>query len=251
MNSVLYRYKPAAYHGQVIGKLSSSQYYVEEDVNIDDLANELNENEEIAAVGVVNNSHENLGIISRRDLFNKLSKPFGRDLYKNKNVKQFIEKTESFNYKKNIFSTASIISRYLNVSGTRYFLLETDEGKFAGVFSSKDIMFYLSEVTRKDISTATKLQSCIVNREKIIRDERCVLVGASQMAYGIGGDFYSIEKYNDTSWIITICDGSLARIVSIRHRSVPTSVSSANRRQSIQSLYIPRRRGGCTSSKHP
>lgn len=205
---VLKYYKPENIHGQVIGKLVHNYYFVYDYVKISDLVDELINHENINAVGVVNNDREIIGIINRKELFDKMSKSFGRDLYKNKELKSFIKKTMIFNFKKNIFSIANILSDDLNNQKNHYYLLENDSNKFVGIFSSKDLLIYLSEMTQKDIQLAKKLQECIVKEEKVITNNNCEIVGASRMAKGVGGDFYYMHEYSKGQWLLSICDVS-------------------------------------------
>ncbi len=190
-----------------IGKISSSSYYVEEDARIEFLAQELTKNEDITSVGVVNKKQELIGIIVKKELFDLLGRPYGRDVYYYKTVSLIVKEARMFRFNENIYSVGDKLAEELYQTETKYYLLETGDGKFAGAFSTKDLLMYLSEMSQRDIRFATDIQSRII-QEKNFENHRCKLFGASKMAKGVGGDFYAVKKYNDTNWVITICDVS-------------------------------------------
>ncbi len=200
-----YNKKIKGYH--TIGKISSSSYYVEEDARIEFLAQELTKNEDITSVGVVNKKQKLIGIIVKRELFDLLGRPYGRDVYYYKTVNLIVKKARTFRFNENIYSVGDKLVKELYQPETKYYLLETGDGKFAGAFSTKDLLMYLSEMSQRDIRFATDIQSRII-QEKNFENNRCKLFGASKMAKGLGGDFYAVRKYNETNWIITICDVS-------------------------------------------
>lgn len=204
--------------GHVIGKISSSSYYLDENARIEFLAQELTKNEDISSVGVVNKKQEIVGIIVKRELFDLLGRPYGRDVYYYKTVSLIAKKARTFRFNENIYSVGDKLVEELYQSETKYYLLETTDGKFAGAFSTKDLLMYLSEMSQRDIKFATDIQSRII-QEKNFESERCKLFGASKMAKGVGGDFYTVKKYNDTNWMISICD--------VSGKGVPASLVTA------------------------
>ncbi len=196
-------------HGEIIGKLASSRYYVKSDIPVDSLADVMNNNKEIFAVGVI--SHENdsiLGIVLRNELLGVLSKLYGRDIYKNKPVSELMTSTEVFNYKTNIFAFANDMPNFSKKTDNRYFILKDNNDMFVGIFSTRDILVYLSEITQKDINLAKSLQSCIIKDEILVNEDNFDIIGATMMARDVGGDFYSAHKYSDDNWFISLCDVS-------------------------------------------
>ncbi len=194
--------------GQVIGKIASSFYYVKSKVLVSELAEELDHNEDIFAVGVVDENDKIMGLIVRQELFDRLGKPFGRDLYTNKPVQSIMEETDAFHFQRNIFSIADELGNKLNDHNTEYYLIYKKNETFGGIFSSKDMLIYLSVMMQKDIALAKRLQSCIVKdvEEKIT--DHFSIVGSSVMAKGVGGDFYSIQPIEEGRWFFSICDVS-------------------------------------------
>ncbi len=206
--AVIQKREPITLHSQSIGTIASSFYFVDENAMVDDLATELNKNEDIYAVGVVDKNGAVTGVIPRNDLFDVLSKPFGRDIYKNREVSSITFDTRVFNVNSNIFTVASEISEHLKFHRIYYYLVVTGDNRFAGIFSSKDLLIYLSDMTQKDIAMAKRLQSCIVKNETHIVGKSCEIIGASDMAKGVGGDFYAIQEYETGRWNISLCDVS-------------------------------------------
>jgi len=212
-------YTPEHIHGEVIGKIASSFYYVNCDERVDDVADELNLHEDIFAVGVVNGARKAIGVIVRKELFDTLSKQYGRALYRDKNIGSMMMQTTMFHYRANVLSVTDELSTFLSTQAIRYYLLLNDSGEFAGIFSSKDLLIYLSSITQKDILLAKHLQLCIVREELEYREDRCHFFGAVKMAKGVGGDFYSIQQYAQGKWIVSICDvagkGMPAALISV------------------------------------
>lgn len=204
INSIL----PKKNFGDAIGKISSSFYYVKSNVKIDDLANKLEKSETIFTLAVVNEKDEPIGIIIRRELFDLLGKKFGRDVYKYKTVDKVLKEVKSFYYEKNIFLVSEELKNELSSQSINYYLLKNKENQFAGIFSTKDLLVYLSEITAQDINLAKKLQSNIVKDELYIKNDKFEMSTISKMAKGVGGDFWTIKKYSETNWVIFLCDVS-------------------------------------------
>lgn len=193
-------------HGECIVNISSSLCYVYNDSNINVIADELINYPSTAALGVVSRTGELLGMISRKNLFSMLGKQYGRDLYKTKSVNMITTSVPVIYYKDNILNVAEEYSSYLREGDIYYFLLNDEENHFAGIFSTSDILIYLSDITQKDIQLARRLQSSIINDEKIINTQRFEMAGAALMAKKIGGDFYAMEKITESRWAIMLCD---------------------------------------------
>jgi sigma-B regulation protein RsbU (phosphoserine phosphatase) len=206
--NVIKTYEPKKIHGEVIGKIVSSFYFAFEDVVVEDLANELLTADFISVVGVVDKDNRAIGVISKKDLFFMLSKPFGRELYTTKSLKEIAQPVETFHFNRNVLSVAEQISDKLSRDVSLYYILHVGELQFAGIFSTNDMLLYLSDITQRDISLAKKLQSLIVKDEDVIDTDICSIVGASNMARGVGGDYYSVNKYNETNWLLALCDVS-------------------------------------------
>lgn len=194
-------------HGEVIAKLASSHHFVNKNTPIVDLATDLSHHEEITAVGVVDDDENYLGLIVRRELFDILGKPYGRDVMKHKTVERIMKDVLTFDKDRNIFSLASELGDILKQNKTIHFSLKLGDSYY-GAFTSRDMLIYLSDITQKDINLARTLQQSIVKEETDITTEKLNIIGGSVMAKGVGGDFYNIKKFDDNRWLMTIADVS-------------------------------------------
>ncbi len=217
--NVVFQLKVDRLHGEIIGKICSSLFYTFDDTLVDDIADALLHEKEIPALAVVDRDMNIKGLVVRAKLFDTLSKPCGRDLYKNKPIRDIIEDVESVRYNKNIFVVAEDLDSIINNQEIRYFVLRDDEDRFRGIFSTRDILVYLSDLTMKDIALAKKLQLSIVKKDAHYFSDRMEIIAGTKMAKGVGGDFYSAKKYSDTNWIVALCDvsgkGISASLISV------------------------------------
>lgn len=203
---VLKKHLPPRPQGLIIGKIASSLYCVNKDIKIKDLADDLLRNEDVYVAGVVDEAGSALGILVRRDLFDLLGKPFGRDLYTKKNVETAMKQARAFEYTMNIFFIAEVIADELYAGQLNYYLLNSPDGGFEGIFSTRDMLVFLSQMTGKDIELARRLQQSMVREELVETRERFIALGASRMAKGVGGDYYLIRKIDGESWLLALCD---------------------------------------------
>ncbi len=195
-------------HGQMIGRITSSPFFVSHDTSIGDLALELHKDQKIQCVGIVDQSEKAVGLIERKILFDLLGRPHCRDVYSKKSVDKIMGQSKIFRYNENIFSVAENLEDVLNDQTQHHFLLTDGDGQFAGCFSSTDLLIYLSSITKKDINLARKLQMSIFRPENHIKAEKLVFVGKTEMAKGVGGDFYHIQKYGTHNWHLALGDVS-------------------------------------------
>lgn len=193
--------------GETIAKIVRNNHYVEADVMILDLADALKSQPDIPALAVVDADANVRGIITRRNLFGTLAKPFGRDLLSSKTVAHIAERVASFNHQRNIFSVAEELSRILHAPEDHFFLLTRDD-RYFGSFSTRDLLIYLSTVTQKDIALARNLQKSLVPERTVLETDRFTIAGMCTMAKGVGGDLYDVRRCGDGEWIIAVCDVS-------------------------------------------
>lgn len=206
--SIIHRASRLKFHGEVIGKIASSHYYVLGTTNINELADVLDKNPGIFALGVINDQGQALGIIERRRLFNVLGKQYGRDIYKNKPVSRIMEQAVTYDYQRNIFSVSEELQETLMHTHNIFYLLVKEDGRFAGIFSTKDMLIYLSNITQMDINLARSLQTKIVKEEVVLQRPGLHAVLAYKTAKGVGGDFCFHKEYDPGKWVMAICDVS-------------------------------------------
>jgi len=200
-----------------IMNLATSGWYTSHDVLVVDLANALVQGQAKAVVAVTDEKRHPEGIIVTQALLNLLQKPFQRELFLRKRVRD-VYKDESF---RSVFQFAAVfrntentlaVGESIDVSkatnSTIYYLLIDENDRFVGAFSSTDMLIYLSELSRRDILLARTIQSRIVREYYAIEEERLEIAGASLMAKGVGGDYYTVRQTAENRWFIAICDVS-------------------------------------------
>jgi sigma-B regulation protein RsbU (phosphoserine phosphatase) len=199
---------PPRIHGEVIGKLISGHAFVQEDTRIDRLADELGRQDRIFALAVVDGQGRVKGILDRRKLLDLLSRQYGRDIYRNRSAGELSDEATCFNFRRGVFSIAEIIGDELKAPRIRYYLLVDEERRYIGSFSSRDMLIYLSEITRTDIAMARALQSRFVGERLAVTGDGFSLCFASQMAKGVGGDFYYCKEFEPGKYALALCDVS-------------------------------------------
>lgn len=204
---VIHIIKPEIEFTDSISTLAKSYYYVYYDVKINDVALDLEENPNIYVLAVLNKNHTIKGVVSRKDLFNILGKKYGRDIYHFQQISTLAKEVKQFKAKKNIFKIAELLNDDLHQYVNNYYALHLNS-LFYGIFSTKDLLIYLSHITQIDMKLAKQVQSNIVNEQKSVTTRTFTLAGTIKMARGIGGDFYKILNYDEYKWLITICDVS-------------------------------------------
>jgi len=191
-----------------IYNISSMAFYVHEDVLIEDLVIELDKHPKLLAVGMVDDNHEVVGVIIRREIFNILARSYGDDFSKNRTVSSVAVNVREFHFNTNIFTVADHIEDELMGDFMFYYLLVNSDNQFCGIFSTRDMLVYLAKMSKRDLETATRLQSRIINNKLHQKTDFFEVTAAALMAKGVGGDFYSIKKLTDTHWFINIADVS-------------------------------------------
>lgn len=143
-------------------------------------------------VGVCDLKGKALGFISRVHLLTLLGKPFGRDVLSRKKVSDVLETSVPLDMNANIFQVAEKIQDTMERSILQYYLLTNNEGKYRGIFSSKDLLAYLSKMTHEDVRLAGQLQERLVKNRFALAGEGWSIEAFSQSAKGMGGDFYHV-----------------------------------------------------------
>jgi sigma-B regulation protein RsbU (phosphoserine phosphatase) len=193
---------------QAISRIANEFHYIESTANVLDLFEDLSSNGYINAVGVVDKNMNALGIIVKEEFFSFLSRPYARDVMKNRTVAEVMTKAELFNCDLNLFTVAEEIHARLRKKDIAFFVLTDDNNKFQGIFSTRSMLVYLSEITQNDIALARKMQTRLVKDSNLVAGKTFEFISTSLSAKGVGGDFYSIKNYTENKWIITVCDVS-------------------------------------------
>jgi len=193
---------------QAISQIASSFYWVDGQAPVIALAGDLEKSPQIQAVGVVDDSGQAAGLIVRTEFFGLLGRPYGRDVLRNSTAGEVMTSRPTFRHDVNIFLVAEELAETLRQSDIVYFSLVDENGGFCGLFSSHDLLLYLSQMTTNDIALARKLQSRIVRERDLVVGKTFEFASHSSSAKGVGGDFYSIFRTTDEDWLIAMCDVS-------------------------------------------
>ncbi|MFW6215862.1 MAG: SpoIIE family protein phosphatase [Alkalispirochaetaceae bacterium] len=205
---LLHRYEQGRINNQTIARIATNFYYCREDEKIFALADKLRENETIMAVGVVDEKDKVVGIIVRKDFFNTMVRPYARDIFRNHPVREIVQQGRVFDADINLFSVSEEISEDMRKPGVTYYLLTNEDGLFRGIFSTQDMLLYLSQITQSDIALARKLQSRIVRERHFVVGRSFEFVASSRTAKGVGGDYYEIRQFQENLWMAALCDVS-------------------------------------------
>lgn len=194
--------------GASIGRIVSSRYSVRTDTDVDDIVDGFNSVSSLLAIGVVNDRNEPVGVIIRRELFNLLGKSFGRGLIERATAGKVMKECRSFRSDMLIFAVSEAVSAEMTDGEIRYFTAISSDGLYAGVFSTRDILVHLANITRKDVEMARLLQSRIVQGSFRHDARRFGVRAFSRMALGVGGDFYSVREYAPGRTHLAVADVS-------------------------------------------
>jgi sigma-B regulation protein RsbU (phosphoserine phosphatase) len=204
---VLYQVELPQASGELVGKIASSTWYVYSTASVLELSDDLADGS-INAVGVVDESGSVVGIVTRQELFGSLSRPYGREVMNQSPVGSVAARCRTFPTAENVFAVAESISPELAQDTVSYFILTKPDGSFGGIFTTMDMLLYLSNITQQDIDLAQRIQRRIVKEYTRIDEPSLQLLCSSSMAKGIGGDFYAVKKIQDTRWFFSLCDVS-------------------------------------------
>lgn len=204
--NILRSFTPLKTRDQAISKLASDLYYVRDNEMIQVLAENLRKAKEVQAIGVVNEEDEVVGMVVRDEFFNTMVRPYARDVFKNRPVREVMSQARTFHADMNLFTVAEEIDQDMKAHGIGYYVLTDDAKRFRGIFSTQDVLVHLSEMTQNDIGLARKLQSRIVRERELQVGKTFEFIASSHKAKGVGGDFYEIRKYSDRNWIVAFCD---------------------------------------------
>lgn len=93
----------------------------------------------------------------------------------------------------NIFTVSEKIKGTLTGNVNDFFLV-MNRDNYYGVFNSSDLLVYLADITRRDFVLSKKIQSRIVKEKDMKRTGNFAYSAFSVMAFGVGGDFYTVKK---------------------------------------------------------
>jgi sigma-B regulation protein RsbU (phosphoserine phosphatase) len=189
---VLFSTRPEKIYGSSLLRVADAFEWVPDDFRVTDLAEAFQTQDDRMVVGVCDGQGRALGIVSRVHLFNLLGKPFGREILSRKPVAEICQTVETFDMNTNLFQAAERLQTSMDRTALHHYLLTDSEGRFRGIFSSKDLLAYLSKITQEDIHLAAQLQERLVKSRLSESGTGWALEAFSQSAKGLGGDFYHV-----------------------------------------------------------
>ena len=200
--------RPERVYGSSLLRVAESFEFVASDSRVTDLAELFQAQPERMAVGVCDADGRALGLVTRVHLFSLLGKPFGREVLSRKPVADIVEVVEAFDMNANLFQTAERLQPSMDRSTVHYYLLVDAEAQFRGLFSSKDLLAYLSKMTQEDIQLAAQLQERLVKGRLSEGGPGWAVEAFSQSAKGLGGDFYHVMPLPDGRLFVALGDVS-------------------------------------------
>ncbi len=200
--------RPERVYGSSLLRVADVFEFVPSTGRVTDLALLFQARPDLMAVGVCDDEGRATGLVTRVHLYNLLGKPFGREVLSRKPVADVTETVEAFDMNTNLFQAAERLQETMDKSVLHYYLLVDAEHKFRGVFSSKDLLAYLSKITQEDIHLAGQLQERLVKARTSQAGAGWNVEAFNQSAKGLGGDFYHVMPLPDGRLFVALGDVS-------------------------------------------
>jgi sigma-B regulation protein RsbU (phosphoserine phosphatase) len=208
VTKVLRRVKRPQSVNQTLALIASEFVYTKKSVNTKDLIEDLRIDDSVRAIAVVDEDKRMVGIVVRRNLSTLMLKPYAQDVLKQKPVNKIMKPTRIFSSSDSIFVVAEQLQSEMLYDEIQYYLISDSEGHFAGIFSTLDLLNYLSQLLQRDVTLAARLQKRIVKEREFMVGRSFEYISSNQTAKGVGGDFTSIQKVSEDDWLISLCDVS-------------------------------------------
>ena len=223
---VLRRLKEEKRNTQTIGILSSRSWYVHDYATVEELTDDLTEHPSVQAVAVVDDQMLVHGVIVRRDLMGSLARPYGRDVLRRRPVMEQAERVPSFEVNQNIHTVNEALGTSLHAEDISWYALVGDQQVYRGLFSSREMLIYMSDLSRSDLDMARSLQKKLTGEVTSIHEMTFDLVASSKTAKGVGGDYYAVDKFSEDRWVVSVCDVSGKGVAASLVTSVMWGMSS-------------------------
>jgi sigma-B regulation protein RsbU (phosphoserine phosphatase) len=207
-SGIIRQCRPRQVLGSTILKITSSVSFVYEDEMIKDLSAALLTVDSVNSLAVLARDGSFKGIITRQKLYELMGRAYGREVYGKKNVGAITEKARTFTVNDTVFTVAESLDEALSADFIEYFGIVDFDGTFSGLFSSRDILYYLADMTRQDIHLARQLHERLIRDKLSVSKKGMEIEGFSRSAGILGGDFYYIDHRHPKRWFLTLCDVS-------------------------------------------
>ncbi|NNM68326.1 MAG: SpoIIE family protein phosphatase [Spirochaetales bacterium] len=191
-----------------IFKLATQFYFVFEDALVKDFIEDLKRIPEQWAIGVVDKKGKGLGVIVLSQFQARLSQPFAYDVLGKREVHSTMVAAKTFPRDKHLLTVADHIESEVSRPSNSYYLLENPTGKFAGIFSSKDLLIEMFRLHRQDLKLAVSIQAEAIPECGHKNTQHLEFYGWNKMAKGVGGDYWAMKEYQEGRWVALVCDVS-------------------------------------------
>jgi len=188
-------------------RLATVTASIHQDQKVADVAR-IFQDSELTALGVIDSQGKAIGLVTREHLLGLLGKPFGYDVLGKKAIGSLVEEARCFSYLENLFLTAEKLTDDLSQHSIRHYVLTDNDNNFRGVFSSKDLLTWLSRITQEDITLAAQLQERLVKARAGFSGHLWFIQAFSQSAKGLGGDFYHVIPLDKSRVFVALGDVS-------------------------------------------
>ncbi|URA10673.1 SpoIIE family protein phosphatase [Thermospira aquatica] len=199
--------KPFKVSGEIALRLISSRFYVHENTKVYDLLQDFQRHPYIPACGVVGEDMKLKGIIVREKFLFALTQPYLLEVYRHRPVLSLIMQAKSYFYHTHIYVLAEELSEHIENREEEFFLLKDEKDGYVGLFSTRDLLIYLSRIMQKDIRAAREVQRNLVPEEIVYHRDVFSFLGGSRPAKEVGGDFYGWKTSQD-GIVFLLCDVS-------------------------------------------
>lgn len=189
-----------------IADIATQRAVIPSSMSIRTLFDHLKHHPELLALGVHDEWNHVVGIIVVSDFFVLFSRPYGMEILMKRTVEEIMTPPKTFRWNRNIFSIAETLDDSLKSRKEDFYVLTKEDNQFAGIFSTWDLLIYLSGITQRDLLAARQLQQRIVHQNKTCIYPEYQIHCGSRMAKEVGGDFYYHNQYDNDHALIAVCD---------------------------------------------
>ena len=183
--------RPEKVYGSSLLRVAELFEAVPDSLRIGDLARLFRDSER-TVLALIDAVGRPTGIVTRNHLLSLLGKPFGQEILSKRAASTIAEPVEHFHQSENLFHVAEQLQATLSDNKVQFYLLIDDQHLFRGLFSSADLLGWLSRMTQEDIILASQLHERLVKARSGQSGQGWFTQGLSQSAKGLGGDFYHV-----------------------------------------------------------
>ena len=202
----LIEFRPGKVYTSSILKIAACFWAVKQDTLVRDLAEAFRNRSGLPVVAVVDENGKARGIVRMDRLFEMLGKPFGIEILGKARVDEIREDVPHWPAGAELYSVAEDALKDAAAHQLQWYILDEDNGAFAGIFSVHDLANYLSAITREDVEYAGRLQERLIAGHENLAGAGWNFEGWSRSAKGIGGDLYFANSFSGDEAFFCLSD---------------------------------------------